>query len=85
MVLWTIFFAAMLFVPLHIMAARQNYITVYNKDLALIKQIREVDTNPENLPLKFTNVAARLIPTSVHLRPIKEKKEFAFCRRSRAT
>jgi hypothetical protein len=67
----------MLFVPLHIVAAKQNYITVYNKDLALIKQIREVDTNPENLPLKFTNVAARLIPTSVHLRPVKEKKEFA--------
>ena len=49
--------------------ADENHITVYNKDLALIKQVRTLEL-PKEGPLAFTDVAARLIPTSVHLRSI---------------
>jgi len=56
--------------------ADEYYVTVYNQNLALIKHIREVEIRPENLPLKFTDVAAKLIPTSVHLRPLKGSAQF---------
>jgi hypothetical protein len=56
--------------------ADENYITVYNQDLALIKQVREVEIQKSALPLRFTDVAASLIPTSVHLRSLSGNKNF---------
>jgi hypothetical protein len=56
--------------------ADENYVTVYNEDLALVKQIRTVSINKNLLPLKFTDVAARLIPTSVHLRSLSGNSNF---------
>ena len=56
--------------------ADENYVTVYNQDLALIKQVREVDIKKSALPLRFTDVAANLIPTSVHLRSLSGNKDF---------
>ena len=54
----------------------ENYVTVYNDNLGLIKQIRTVDINKNQLPLRFTDVAAQLIPTSVHLRSLSGNKDF---------
>lgn len=56
--------------------ADENYITIYNKDLGLIKQIRVLDVKKALLPLKFTDVAAKLIPTSVHLKSVGGSKDF---------
>ena len=56
--------------------ADENYVTVYNQDLALIKQVRELDIKKSALPLRFTDVAASLIPTSVHLRSLGGNKDF---------
>lgn len=59
-----------------ILSADENYVTVYNQDLALIKQVRELEIKKSSLPLRFTDVAARLIPTSVHLRSLSGNKDF---------
>jgi hypothetical protein len=56
--------------------ADENFVTVYNDDLALVKQIRTVSIQKSELPLKFTDVAARLIPTSVHLRSLSGNSKF---------
>ena len=56
--------------------ADENFVTVYNQDLALVKQIRTVSVKKNELPLKFTDVAARLIPTSVHLRSLSGNSKF---------
>jgi hypothetical protein len=51
--------------------ADENYVTVYNQDLGMIKQVRTLDTRAGNRPLRFTDVAAQLIPASVHLRALE--------------
>ncbi len=60
----------------NVILADQNYVTVYNQDLALVKQVRTLKIKKSELPLKFTDVAARLIPTSVHLRSLSGNKDF---------
>lgn len=56
--------------------ADENYITIYNKDLGLVKQTRILAIKKASLPLKFTDVAAKLIPTSVHLKSVGGSKDF---------
>ncbi len=56
--------------------ADENYVTVYNQDLALVKQVRTVEISKSNLPLRFTDVAAKIIPTSVHLNLQGGSKDF---------
>ena len=56
--------------------ADESYVTIYNKDLGLVKQIRTLDIKPDDLPLRFTDVAAKIIPTSVHLRSVGENQAF---------
>ncbi len=56
--------------------ADQNYVTVYNQNLALVKQVREVSIRKSDLPFRFADVAAQLIPTSVHLRSVGGNKNF---------
>ena len=51
--------------------ADENFVTLYNRDLGLIKQVRTVEIDAPGRPLRFTDVAARLIPTSVHLRSLR--------------
>lgn len=41
-------------------------ITVYNDDLGLVREVREVDFPKGVGEVRFTDVAARIIPTSVH-------------------
>ncbi len=59
-----------------IVLADENYVTVYNQNLALVKQVRTVEITRSNLPLKFTDVAAKIIPTSVHLRNLSGNQDF---------
>ncbi len=55
--------------------ADDNYVTVYNENLALVKQVRTLEIK-KGTPLKFTDVAAQLIPSSVHLRAANGDKNF---------
>lgn len=59
-----------------LLTADENYVTVYNENLGLVKQIRTLNVRKSELPLKFTDVAAKLIPTSVHLRSLDGNKNF---------
>jgi len=43
-------------------------ITVYNRDLALVKDVREMDIESGVRELRFDNVASRIDPTSVHFK-----------------
>ncbi|MCK4915567.1 MAG: DUF4139 domain-containing protein, partial [Candidatus Eisenbacteria sp.] len=43
-------------------------ITVYNRDLALVKDVREMDIESGVNELRFDDVAARIDPTSVHFK-----------------
>ena len=54
----------------------ENYVTVYNENLGLIKQIRTINVNPKEPFIKFTDVAAMIIPASVHLRSLTDPKSF---------
>lgn len=56
--------------------ASENYVTVYNDDLALIKQVRTLKIDKPGEPFQFTDVAARLIPSSVHLRSMSGNAAF---------
>jgi hypothetical protein len=56
--------------------ADDNHVTVYNQDLGLVKQVRTLDIKKSALPLRFSDVAAKLIPTSVHLRCLSGNKDF---------
>ena len=44
--------------------ASDNFVTVYNDDLALIKQVRTIDIERQDELFRFTDVAAKLIPSS---------------------
>jgi len=72
----TLFFVILMVLITTSLQADDNYVTVYNDDLALVKQVRSVSVKKSELPLKFTDVAARLIPTSVHLRSLSGNKDF---------
>jgi len=70
-------FALMIFlISMAIAQDSQNYITVYNDNLGLVKQIRTVEVDLNNPVIKFKDVAASLIPTSVHLNSLTDSKSF---------
>ncbi len=45
-------------------------ITVYNTDLALVKEVRSIDISEGVSEVKFGNVASRIDPTSVHFKVV---------------
>jgi hypothetical protein len=45
-------------------------VTVYNQDLGLIKDIRELEFQKGRSIIQFTDVASRIDPTSVHFKPV---------------
>jgi hypothetical protein len=45
-------------------------VTVYNQDLGLIKEVRELEFQRGRSIIQFTDVAARIDPTSVHFKPV---------------
>jgi hypothetical protein len=51
-------------------AAREVQITVYNSDLGLVRDVRDVELPAGSGDLSVTDVAARIDPTSVHLRSL---------------
>jgi hypothetical protein len=52
-------------------AERDVAVTVYNRDLALIREDRSIDVTSGRSEVRFSDVAARLDPTSVHLVPAR--------------
>jgi len=60
--------------PVKITAGEQRdvMITVYNGDLGLVKEVREVRLDPGVIETHFADVAARIDPTSVHLRSLTD-------------
>lgn len=45
-------------------------VTVYNQDLGLVKDVRELEFQKGKSVVKFTDVAAQIDPTSVHFKPV---------------
>ena len=45
-------------------------VTIYNQDLGLVKDVRELEFQKGKSIIKFTDVAARIDPTSVHFKPV---------------
>jgi len=50
---------------------RSMAVTVYNRDLGLVKEVRELKLPTGLLELDFEGVAARIDPTSVHIRSLQ--------------
>lgn len=47
-------------------------LTVYNQDLALVKDLRSLDLNAGLTEVRFVDVASRIDPTSVHFRSLTD-------------
>ena len=47
-------------------------ITVYNSNLALVRDVRQIHLEPGVAPLKFEDVAASINPTTVHFRSLSD-------------
>jgi hypothetical protein len=45
-------------------------VTIYNQDLGLVKDVRELQFEKGRSIIKFTDVAAQIDPTSVHFKPV---------------
>ncbi len=45
-------------------------VTIYNQDLGLVKDVRVLEFKKGRSIIKFTDVAARIDPTSVHFKPV---------------
>ena len=45
-------------------------VTIYNQDLGLVKDVRELQFEKGKSIIKFTDVAAQIDPTSVHFKPV---------------
>lgn len=51
-------------------ASAEVSVTIYNQDLGLIKDVRELQFEKGRSLIQFTDVASRIDPTSVHFKPI---------------
>src|SRR4029077_9327780 len=51
-------------------ANRQLFVTVYNQDIALVREERSVGLAGGRSTLRYADVAAQIDPTSVHLVPV---------------
>jgi hypothetical protein len=47
-------------------------ITVYNSNLALVRDVRQIHLEPGVLPLRFEDVAASILPPTVHFRSLTD-------------
>jgi len=54
---------------------RELAITVYNNDLAVVKDIRELDLKEGIFKLRYQEVAAAIDPTSVHFKSLTKPEE----------
>src|SRR3990172_1584723 len=46
------------------------FLTVYNQDLGLVREVRNLDFKKGVLEIKFRDVASRIDPTSVHFKAL---------------
>jgi hypothetical protein len=60
--------------PVSITAAdqREVMVTVYNDNLGLVKEVREIRLDPGLVEARYADVAAQIDPTSVHLRSLSD-------------
>lgn len=72
----TIAFGLIVAMPL-ISQQRDIAITVYNNDLAVVKDIRTLDLKNGMSELKYLEVAARIDPTSVHFKSLSAPEKVA--------
>ena len=49
---------------------KELFITIYNSNLGLVKDVREITLKPGISELKFMGVAARINPTTVHIKSL---------------
>ena len=47
-------------------------VTVYNSNLALVRDVRQIHLQPGVFPLRFEDVAASIMPTTVHFRSLTD-------------
>ena len=50
-------------------------VTVYNSNLALVRDVRQIHLSAGLFPLKFEDVAASINPATVHFRSLTERRE----------
>jgi len=53
----------------------QTELTVYNQNLGLVKEVRNLSLEEGINEIRYTDVAARIDPTSVHLMPLAQPEE----------
>ena len=75
-ILLTLAFGLIVALPL-ISQQREIAITVYNNDLAVVKDIRTLDLKNGMSELKYQEVAARIDPTSVHFKSLTAPEKVA--------
>lgn len=55
-------------------AQAQVAVTIYNNDLAVVRDVRSIDFENGRQTVRFTQVAARIDPTSVHFKPMNDSE-----------
>src|SRR6202046_2499016 len=48
-------------------------VTVYNSNIALIRDVRQIHLASGTFPLRFEDVAASIMPATVHFRSLSER------------
>jgi hypothetical protein len=55
----------------------QVSVTIYNSNLGLVKDVREIDLSDGEHELRFMDVASEIIPTTVHVKSLTDAQGFA--------
>lgn len=56
--------------------AADTFVTVYNQNLALIKEVRNINIESEDAPVYYPDVASAIIPATVRIRSLDNPKSF---------
>ncbi|MEW6536733.1 MAG: DUF4139 domain-containing protein [Candidatus Auribacterota bacterium] len=51
-------------------------ITIYNNNLGLVKEVREIELPQQELKINFMDVASSIIPSSVHVKSLADPNKF---------
>lgn len=71
-------FLLVVWVPHSVQPAESSVaVTIYNQDLGLVKDVRELEFQKGKSVIKFTDVAAQIDPTSVHFKPVEPTDQIA--------
>jgi hypothetical protein len=69
-VLGFVLLAGSLFLAKPALVYAEVAVTIYNQDLGLVKDVRELEFQKGRSIIKFTDVASQIDPTSVHFKPV---------------